>query len=59
MDQAALHGVLAKVRDLNLPLIMVARSIRTSRYRTSGALIRQPLRTLHSGVNYDGTETIG
>lgn len=26
VDQAALHGILAKIRDMNMPLISVARS---------------------------------
>jgi hypothetical protein len=30
VDQAALHGVLAKIRDMNLPLISVSQDVRDS-----------------------------
>jgi hypothetical protein len=35
VDQAALHGLLAKIRDLNLPLISVNR-IETGQFKASG-----------------------
>ena len=61
VDQAALHGALSKMRTLNLPLIALDESIRTSKNPLPGqrsTLIRRPLRTLHKGVNDDDTETI-
>jgi len=30
VDQAALHGVLARIRDMNLPLILRLRSVQVS-----------------------------
>jgi hypothetical protein len=40
VDQAALHGVLAKVRDLGLPLIMVRR-VSPARFRHGAHLTEQ------------------
>ena len=36
-DQAALHGLLAKLRDLGLPFISVAQATETYRSETGGS----------------------
>ena len=40
VDQAALHGVLIKIRDLGLPLLSLTR-IETGREKASNPLVRQ------------------
>ena len=63
VDQATLHGVLYKVRSLNLPLIAVARSIRARKNALPGqrSTDQDALEntTKYKGVNDNYTETIG